>query len=263
MNTYSCPNCNESLIKDKNKLRCPNCQIDFLIYDDIPNLKIDNNSISTEMIEYFDKLHFYESLPYLAGLYGFYGQINVKPIKKRVPLITILFKNLINEILDIEGKIALDVACGTGLYTRSIARKAKEVYGIDVSIGMLKSAQRYSKIFGLDNISFICSDIEKLPFKDNSFDGISCCFALHLFKNLNESLDEMHRVLVENGKLAGITHLKKGIWIKEEIYDIFIKKRQSHLFKINELKAYLENAGFDNFKYNTLGSMITFEAKKV
>lgn len=263
MNIYSCPNCKESLIKNTNELKCLNCGIDFLIKDNIPDLTVGNSSINAGMINFFDKLHFYESLPYLAGLYGFYGQIDVKPIKKRVPIITLLFKNLINEILDIEGKIALDVACGTGLYTRSIARKAKEVYGVDISMGMLKSAQKYSKIFGLDNISFVCSNIENLPFNDNSFDGISCCFAFHLFKNLNKSLDEIHRVLVENGKLASITHLKRGIWVREEIYNVFIKERHSRLFKIDELKVYLENAGFDNFKYNTVGSMIIFEAKKV
>lgn len=263
MNDFSCPYCCGSLNITDNCLKCVDCIREFSIKEGIANLNLDDTDFKNiDMLKFFDEPFQYESLPYFASLYGYYGNLNVHPIKKIIPFVTMTFKNIINNMLEIDGKVALDVACGTGMYTRNIARKASKVYGIDISEGMLKTALKYSKLHGLNNIIFARASADNLPFKDNFFDGVSCCCALHLFNDLNRSLGEMNRVLNEGGKLACLTYLRRGFWKNKDIYEIFLKERNIHFFKLNELKKYLENAGFSNFKYNIGGSMIIFEVKK-
>ncbi|MDY7080992.1 MAG: class I SAM-dependent methyltransferase, partial [Halobacteria archaeon] len=76
-----------------------------------------------------------------------------------------------------------DIATGTGLYARGIAEYADaHVYGIDLSMGMLRKAQTYARRERKEKeIEFARANVESLPFPDDTFDGISCCGALHLF----------------------------------------------------------------------------------
>ena len=48
-------------------------------------------------------------------------------------------------MLEIDKGVALDAACGTGLFTRSIARRVEKVYEIDISMGMLKKHENTHK----------------------------------------------------------------------------------------------------------------------
>ena len=80
---------------------------------------------------------------------------------------------MITDMVDAEAGVGLDVACGTGLFTRSIAQKMRLVYGIDISMGMLEEATEYARKKGIRNIRFSRGMAEKLPFPDDSFDGVS------------------------------------------------------------------------------------------
>ena len=70
------------------------------------------------------------------------------------------------------GKV-LDVACGTGRYTRQLLDHGCKVGGVDISDEMLKFAHRAIK--DNPNLLFLQKgDAEKLPFDDNEFDGVTC-----------------------------------------------------------------------------------------
>jgi len=96
----------------------------------------------------------------------------------------------------------LDVGCSTGFHT-SLLTKATfvdHVVGIDFSNGMVTIAH---KNFGTnDSVSLVTADIEYLPFKDNSFDGISCAFVISILETFEWALKEMHRVLTKGGKIV-------------------------------------------------------------
>lgn len=71
-----------------------------------------------------------------------------------------------------DGRV-LDIACGTGRYTRLLLARGHQVGAIDLSAVMLAVAQRRSA--GHPNILFQnVGDAEKLPFEDGSFDGVTC-----------------------------------------------------------------------------------------
>ena len=110
-------------------------------------------------------------------------------------------------MLQTKGKRILDVACGTGMYTRNIARSTKKVHGLDISWEMLKKNQGSAEINRLDNITFSRARVENLPFKNDYFDALACCGALQLFNDVDKALTEMQRVLKSRGKLALMTYL--------------------------------------------------------
>jgi len=257
MTVFTCPYCKEDLKEVNGYLKCLNCDLTFPIVKNIPDfLQKNPEPERKKMIKAIDRLStIYETPLWYPLIYHFYGGFFIPSIKETV--------NSITDMLEIDGGIALDVACGTGLYTRSIAQRAKEVYGIDFSMEMLKKAQEYAKKENLDNIIFARAEVEHLPFKNKFFDGISCYGALHLFPDVTEALGEMNRVLKKDHKLAVMTFVKKRFLGIKRIYEHLNKDHHFHVFDVDELKVYLENTGYSDFKYNIYGSMILFEAKKI
>ena len=213
-----------------------------------------------EMNDFFENASsIYESISYYAQLYRYYGGINVYLPEIQVPVINEILQEGINEMLQVNKGPVLDIACGTGMFTRSISCNSSKVYGADISWSMLNKALEYSK--SLDNISFLRARAEALPFNENIFEGVSCCGALHLFSDVSTVLMEMNRVLKKNGKLAVMTYLKNELLGTKYLKDF--DKNNIHFFEIDELEDIVKKNGFSEFKYKLYGSIILFEAKKI
>ena len=98
----------------------------------------------------------------------------------------------------------LDVACGTGDFTRESARKVapgSEVTGVDISEGMLAVGKEKIRKEGVLAGLYV-ADCEALPYEDNTFDRISVGFGVRNFEHLDIGLKEMFRVLKPEGKLV-------------------------------------------------------------
>ena len=95
----------------------------------------------------------------------------------------------------------LDLGTGLGGYAICLERDGCEVHGVDIDADIIKIAQtRADKMCA--NPNFIIANIEKLPYKDESFDF---CFANSLLehvKNYQLLIDEVARVLKVNGLFA-------------------------------------------------------------
>lgn len=88
----------------------------------------------------------------------------------------------------------LDIATGAGFLALEFAKKADIVIGCDLTRNMLLKACEKEKTSGLKNSGFLLSDVEALPFPDESFDIVSCRFAFHHFPDPHKALLEMKRV---------------------------------------------------------------------
>jgi len=76
----------------------------------------------------------------------------------------------------------LDVACGTGCLSLSIARRAKHVTGIDLSEDMIITAQRAARKTGTENTLFELRDASDLScYSDREFDVSVTTMAVHQF----------------------------------------------------------------------------------
>jgi len=98
------------------------------------------------------------------------------------------------------GQRVLDVACGTGVLARAVARRVGpegEVVGLDINAGMLAVARQKAP-----QIEWWLGPAEALPFEDNRFDAVVSQFSLMFFEEKKKALQEMVRVLRPGGRLA-------------------------------------------------------------
>lgn len=90
----------------------------------------------------------------------------------------------------------LDLACGTGLSTCPLRRLvAGPVLGTDVALELLKRAP--TAVWG-HPIHYVRADALGLPFRERSFQAVTCGQALH-WMPLDRVMSEVGRVLSESG----------------------------------------------------------------
>lgn len=98
------------------------------------------------------------------------------------------------------GQTVLDVACGTGVLTRKVAKYVGingHAVGLDVNEGMLDVAREKAP-----HIEWRQGQAENLPFDDNYFDAVVSQFGLMFFENRHKAINEMLRVLHPNQRLV-------------------------------------------------------------
>lgn len=97
-----------------------------------------------------------------------------------------------------DAKSTLDVGCGSGIVTRDIARLTKgKVTGVDGSSDMIKIAKNVLKDY--KNVRLCISSAETLPFKNNTFDIVTCNLLLMWADDPQKVVNEMARVVKPDG----------------------------------------------------------------
>ena len=113
-------------------------------------------------------------------------------------------RHALREIVDGSAQRILDVACGTGDSTISIAKAAgvgSTVTGVDISEGMMALVEGKAAKAGVgDCIHLQVADGEALPYEDGSFDRVTCAFGIRNFEHKEKGLSEFRRVLKPGGK---------------------------------------------------------------
>jgi ubiquinone/menaquinone biosynthesis C-methylase UbiE len=104
---------------------------------------------------------------------------------------------------NIKRKKVLDAGCGSGIYSKILARKGAEIYGLEISQNMLKFAREHCKNY---KIEFKKGSIDRLPYKNNSFDLILASLVIHYLKKPEKAFKEFNRVLKKKGILVFSTH---------------------------------------------------------
>lgn len=106
------------------------------------------------------------------------------------------------------GIIAADIGCGTGYFSRLMARGLGGkggVVGVDLDKRLLKIAKEKAKEEGLSNVlEFICGDAYNLPFQDNSFDVITSHTLLAALQDLMKCILEKKRVAKVGGYVSTV-----------------------------------------------------------
>jgi ubiquinone/menaquinone biosynthesis C-methylase UbiE len=98
------------------------------------------------------------------------------------------------------GNAVLDVACGTGIVTRTAADMVEpggRVVGLDLNEAMLTVAARVRP-----DLEWRQADVMAIPFPDRSFDVVLSQMALMFFADRAGALREMRRVVSGGGTVA-------------------------------------------------------------
>lgn len=103
----------------------------------------------------------------------------------------------------------LEVACGTGIISLGIANQVNKVTAIDISSEMISVAKSKAQRLNIANVDFEVADGYSMKYDNNSFDVILLFNALHIVKEPDTLLKEMHRLLKPNGYLVTATDCYK------------------------------------------------------
>jgi ubiquinone/menaquinone biosynthesis C-methylase UbiE len=108
--------------------------------------------------------------------------------------------------------LVLDIAAGTGEPGLSIATMLSggKVTITDLAEDMLAIAREKAEAMGIKNIETVTCDVCELPFKDNTFNAISCRMGFMFFPDMLLAAKEMVRVLKPGGRIAA------AVWNKPE-----------------------------------------------
>lgn len=174
-------------------------------------------------------------------------------------------KSFFNSLDPLPTKI-LDIGCASGFLTSQIANffVPSDTFGVD----SYKQAVEFGKKTYPD-IKFKYADAHKLPFKNESFDLITCIETLEHLENPKGAISEMHRCLKNKGRvLIGQDTdnlLFKIIWM------IWTKRRgkvwhNSHLhpYSPKRLEKLIKECGLQIIKkrFSHLGMEVFFLIQK-
>jgi len=118
------------------------------------------------------------------------------------------------------GSRILDVACGSGKQLKAFHQFLDgdvQLVGVDISEELLSDARAQAEKLGASFDIRSMDFNQEFPFPDDSFDLLTCCFAIYYASDIRFTVREMHRVLKPGGRLFTTGPLPEN---KQLFYDI-------------------------------------------
>ncbi len=159
------------------------------------------------------------------------------------------------------GKVEiLDVGCGAGFLTNTLAQEGFQVTGIDLSQASLDVAKKHDRS---GKVTYLKANAYSLPFEENSFDVVCAMDILEHVENPSQLLHEAARVLRSGGlfffhtfnrnPLSYVIIIKGVDWFVQNapknmhVYNLFIKPDElkslcsSEQLEIEHMQGFVPN----------------------
>ena len=117
-------------------------------------------------------------------------------------------------------KTVLELATGTGLIAKHIVNAAAHIEATDASAEMIAEAKRDNRSAKLH---FSVQDMFRLPYVEESFDVVIVSNALHIVPQPEKALQEIKRVLKDDGVLIAPTFTHAGNSFSGKVKAFFMK----------------------------------------
>jgi len=254
---YACPTCKGKLEEQDAALWCDRCHRDHPIKNDIPDFLMTEESVNP-LLRQWARLAapIYETNLYVSAvLNGAAGW--------RVISATEIIDYVQQKVSPIKGPL-LDIATGPATLGRRVASTSRVVYGIDVSLDMLRMGQKHVERENINGMNLARANVQALPFGNNLFEGCIASGCLHLFPDTVEALKEISRTLKPGALFVGLTFVsgKAGLikykWVRDHVQ----RKNLLIIFEQSVFQEYLKKAGFEAFEPDRRGSALLFTARK-
>ena len=159
----------------------------------------------------------------------------------------------------------LDLACGTGVVTRQLAKlsvRFGSLTGADHNEGMLAVARARAAESGID-AEWFEADAGELPFPDDRFDLAFCQQALQFFPDRPRALQELRRVMRRGGRVAFCAQRELSVnpMLKSqaEALDRHVGREASAAVRAicglpdgDEIRTLFEDAGFEDIEVESV-----------
>ncbi len=175
-NDLICPDCRKKLLFQESVLHCPTCKKTFFIEESIPlfyHEDIIEKHLTTEYRYWNKKEHTAENL---------YENIPNSTYQKLI------------DIFDIPNNTkGIEIGCGDAPFARRLKSRNLNIYGIDISVPLLKLTENMIPVQG---------NALKLPFKDRFFHWAIYAFSLHHIPDIRKALEEALRIIDRDAKIC-------------------------------------------------------------
>jgi SAM-dependent methyltransferase len=145
-------------------------------------------------------------------------------------------KSIITNLDLKKGDRILDVGCGDGYYLFLLSNlkiDKLQLVGVDPDVKALESAKK-----NLSKIKLFKGDLmDRIPFKENTFDKVVMSEVAEHLPNDVKGLKEIYRVLKPGGVLCISVHIRAGFWAG-------IWNQHIRLYSEKDLLQSLKKAGF-------------------
>jgi len=147
-----------------------------------------------------------------------------------------------------KGELCVDLGSGRGTDVLRMADSVGEtgfVYGIDISDGMLEKARRNAQKFGVTNVSFVKSELEKLDLPDRIADLVISNCTLNHATDKQAVWNEIYRILKKGGRFV-ISDIFSTSHIADEYRNdpVAVAECWAGAVTRPEYMQHLSNAGF-------------------
>ncbi|MFN7934846.1 MAG: class I SAM-dependent methyltransferase [Bryobacteraceae bacterium] len=136
------------------------------------------------------------------------------------------------------GMVIADVGCGTGYFTRRMAKRTGsggKVYGVDIQPKMIESLKKNLEKEGITNVEGIVSKADDPMLPAGTIDLILMVDVYHEFGNPQVMLRKMREALKPTGRMVLLEYRKE---------DPKVPIRFEHKMTVEEAKAEIEAEGF-------------------
>ncbi len=204
------------------RLDCPGCQTFYPVVADIPIL-LESDAEARVWEEYFDLLVKEKGDTEAANSY-----INLKNYR-------FVRKSLLAYLGEIKGLAILDVGCGTGHFSQSLARDNRLV-GIDISFEMVRHAMARG-------LTAAQSSGKKLPFAAGIFDLVIANNVIQSFREGRAFIRELVRVARPGGRI--LVSATNGQNLSLALFRLAERKKYRHLgvYTADKLRLEFSAAG--------------------
>ena len=161
------------------------------------------------------------------------------------------------------GDVVLDVACGPGNTTRTVVGEVGPdglAIGLDSSATMLAQAVRDT--LAASPVAYVRGDAIDLPFRDSTFDAVSCYGALYLMDDPMVALGEMIRVLRPGGRIAVLTTCARGPAPVRQLGVAASRLAPLRLFDSDEITGAMRAAGLVDVSRTVTAASQTVSARR-
>lgn len=185
-------------------------------------------------------------------------------------------KQLFRQLPIHQGDDCLDLCCGTGDLTLSLAQRtgiSGRVIGLDFNRDMLALAKQKASCQGMGHqIEWLQADAMALPFDENQFEVVTIGYGLRNVPDAEQVLKEIHRVLKPSGHFVCLEMsqptnpvIKIGWRMYFKIFPYmakltgaqpadyqYLQRTAQAFYSADELAQVMRQIGFCNVKYQML-----------
>jgi ubiquinone/menaquinone biosynthesis C-methylase UbiE len=145
-------------------------------------------------------------------------------------------------------EVCIDLGSGRGTDVLRLAEQVGEggfVYGIDVTVEMIRKATTTAAKMGVENVKFIQADLEQIPLEDETANLIISNCTLNHVSNKPKVWSEIYRLLKNGGRFV-ISDIYSSAPVPEEYANdpVAVAECWAGAVTRNEYMKIVKNAGF-------------------